>query len=252
MSDVIVSGVGMHPFGRFDDKSAVSMGVEALQEALADAGMRVAATSTRCSAHTCTPGPARATRSPPSWARTGIPIINVENACSSGGAAVHGGPPGARRRRLRHRGRGRHREDAARVHGHGLLRGLAPADRPRGQPGPVRVRDPAAHARARDDRAPTRSGRLQEPRPLGPQREGDVPQGVHGRGHPRVEADRRPAAPADAVHAQRGRGGGGPDQRTGNVRRRADHRPGAEDGAPSAGDRRAHADGLPGASRTRA
>ena len=33
----------------------------------------------------------------------GIPIINVENACSSGGAALQMAAPGARRRRVRHR-----------------------------------------------------------------------------------------------------------------------------------------------------
>ena len=40
MSDVVVAGVGMHPFGRFEGKSAIEMGVEAAREALADAGAR--------------------------------------------------------------------------------------------------------------------------------------------------------------------------------------------------------------------
>lgn len=39
MVDVSIIGVGMHPFGRFPGKSALDMGAEALQTALADAGI---------------------------------------------------------------------------------------------------------------------------------------------------------------------------------------------------------------------
>ncbi|MDT5020962.1 MAG: hypothetical protein QOI33_1486, partial [Mycobacterium sp.] len=35
-SDVAIIGVGLHPFGRFD-KTAMQMGAEAIQSALADA-----------------------------------------------------------------------------------------------------------------------------------------------------------------------------------------------------------------------
>jgi len=38
MNDVAIIGVGLHPFGRFGDKSAMEMGAEAIQAALADAG----------------------------------------------------------------------------------------------------------------------------------------------------------------------------------------------------------------------
>ncbi len=38
-NDVAIIGVGLHPFGRFD-KTAMQMGAEAIQSALADAGFR--------------------------------------------------------------------------------------------------------------------------------------------------------------------------------------------------------------------
>jgi acetyl-CoA acetyltransferase len=39
VSEIVVEGVGMTPFGRFDDQTPVSLGVAAIQEALQDAGM---------------------------------------------------------------------------------------------------------------------------------------------------------------------------------------------------------------------
>ncbi len=38
MNDVAIIGVGLHPFGRFDGKSAMAMGVDAIFAAVADAG----------------------------------------------------------------------------------------------------------------------------------------------------------------------------------------------------------------------
>ena len=77
-------------------------------------------------------------------------------------------------------------------------------------------------------------------------RRGD--RGRRGAGQP---ARRRPAAAADAVHAQRGRGGGGADPPARRGRRGAAARPGAQDRPARAGDRRAHADGLAGRRRRR-
>ena len=39
MEDVAIIGVGLHPFGRFGDKSALDMGAEAVRSACADAGV---------------------------------------------------------------------------------------------------------------------------------------------------------------------------------------------------------------------
>ena len=41
MNDVAIIGVGLHPFGRFEGKSAMQMGVDAIFAAVADAGHRV-------------------------------------------------------------------------------------------------------------------------------------------------------------------------------------------------------------------
>ena len=39
MNDVAIIGVGLHPFGRFEGKSAMEMGADAIQAAVADAGV---------------------------------------------------------------------------------------------------------------------------------------------------------------------------------------------------------------------
>jgi acetyl-CoA C-acetyltransferase len=39
MNDVAIIGVGLHPFGRFEGKSAMAMAADAIQLALADAGV---------------------------------------------------------------------------------------------------------------------------------------------------------------------------------------------------------------------
>ena len=40
MNDVAIIGVGLHPFGRFEGKSAMEMGVDAIFAAVADAGVQ--------------------------------------------------------------------------------------------------------------------------------------------------------------------------------------------------------------------
>lgn len=39
MKDVAIIGVGLHPFGRFEGKTAMAMGVDAIFAAIADAGV---------------------------------------------------------------------------------------------------------------------------------------------------------------------------------------------------------------------
>ncbi len=41
MNDVAIIGVGLHPFGRFGEKTAFDMGADAVELALADAGRRL-------------------------------------------------------------------------------------------------------------------------------------------------------------------------------------------------------------------
>jgi acetyl-CoA acetyltransferase len=83
----IVSGVGMHPFGRFGAKSAVQMGADALREALADAGIEWRGVEALFCAHMYA-GTGAGHKIAAQLGATGIPIVNVENACSSGGAAL--------------------------------------------------------------------------------------------------------------------------------------------------------------------
>ena len=82
---VQITGIGMHPFGRFDDRTVTDMGVTAVQAALADAG------GPRLDAAFCGTaysGVAAGHRVLGKLARTGIPIVDVEAGCASGAAAL--------------------------------------------------------------------------------------------------------------------------------------------------------------------
>jgi acetyl-CoA C-acetyltransferase len=85
--DIVVSGVGMHPFGRFEGKSAVEMGAEAVIEALRDAGADWDDVDALYCGHMYAKTGA-GQRITNLLGRTGLPVINVENACSSGGLTV--------------------------------------------------------------------------------------------------------------------------------------------------------------------
>lgn len=82
-----VAGIGLHPFGRFDDRSAIDMGVAAVRDALRDAevgrgGFQAAFCGT---AYT---GVAAGHRVLGALALTGVPIVDVEAGCASGAAAL--------------------------------------------------------------------------------------------------------------------------------------------------------------------
>ncbi|MDP2954573.1 MAG: thiolase family protein [Chloroflexota bacterium] len=87
MREVAIIGVGMHPFGRFDDKSYVDIGREATVAALKDAGIEWKQVQTAyCS---CMYLPATSgVRVLSTLGRTGIPIVDVEAACASGGVGL--------------------------------------------------------------------------------------------------------------------------------------------------------------------
>jgi acetyl-CoA acetyltransferase len=85
--DIVVSGVGMHPFGRFDDKSAVQMGAEAVVEALIDADVDWDAVDALYCGHMYANSGA-GQRIADLLGLSGLPVINVENACCSGGLTV--------------------------------------------------------------------------------------------------------------------------------------------------------------------
>jgi acetyl-CoA acetyltransferase len=87
VSAVDVAGIGIHPFGRFEGKTATEMGVAAVRQALADAGVdRRGFQAAFCG--TAYSGVAAGHRVLDALGATGGPIVDVEAGCASGGAAV--------------------------------------------------------------------------------------------------------------------------------------------------------------------
>src|SRR3954471_17927801 len=87
MINVEVAGIALHPFGRFEGKTVTEMGVAAVREALADAGVdRRGFQAAFCG--TAYSGVAAGHRVLDAIGATGGPIVDVEAGCASGGAAV--------------------------------------------------------------------------------------------------------------------------------------------------------------------
>ncbi len=83
--NVEIAGVGIHPFGRFDGVSNTEMGVHAVRAALAEAGDP---TFDAAFCGTAYGGVASGHKVLGALARTGMPIVDVEAGCASGGAAL--------------------------------------------------------------------------------------------------------------------------------------------------------------------
>jgi acetyl-CoA acetyltransferase len=82
---VRITGVGIHPFGRFDGRTPTEMGVHAVRAALAEAGdppFQAAFCGTAYG------GVASGHKVLGALALTGVPIVDVEAGCASGGAAL--------------------------------------------------------------------------------------------------------------------------------------------------------------------
>ncbi len=87
MRPVHVRGVGLHPFGRFPDQSLTTLGVEAVRDALVDAGVtRGEFQAAFCG--TVYGGVATGHKILTALGLSGVPIVNVEAGCASGGAAL--------------------------------------------------------------------------------------------------------------------------------------------------------------------
>lgn len=85
MHDVAIIGVGLHPFGRFGDKSAFDMGADAIDDAIADAGV------TWEDVQFGFGGSWEVAQTDPLTGLlglTGIPFVNVFNACATGAASI--------------------------------------------------------------------------------------------------------------------------------------------------------------------
>ena len=84
---VRVAGVGMHPFGRFDGVSTTDMGARAVSAALREAGVtRGGFQAAFCG--TAYGGVATGHKVLSRLGMTGMPIVDVEAGCASGGAAL--------------------------------------------------------------------------------------------------------------------------------------------------------------------
>jgi acetyl-CoA acetyltransferase len=77
----------MHPFGRFEGRTAIDLGVDATLEAMTDAGVDWSEIDAIYCAHMYA-GTGAGHKLATIVGAPGIPIVNVENACSSGGAAL--------------------------------------------------------------------------------------------------------------------------------------------------------------------
>ncbi len=86
--NVCVIGVGMSAFGRHPEESFEDFGAEAINAALADAGLDYSAIGMACCGHAMQ-GITAGQRLLNRIGATGIPIINVENACATGSTAFH-------------------------------------------------------------------------------------------------------------------------------------------------------------------
>lgn len=86
MTDVVILGIGIHPFGRFE-KSYQELGAHAALAALADAGLEWKQMQFAYLSKMYLPATSGA-RILKTLGCTGVPIVDVEAACASGGAAM--------------------------------------------------------------------------------------------------------------------------------------------------------------------
>ena len=85
--EVVVAGVGLHPFGRFPERDLASLARDAVTEALVDGGIKWSDIPVAYFGHVYYQGMSIGETALSALGLTGIPIINVENACSSGSTA---------------------------------------------------------------------------------------------------------------------------------------------------------------------
>jgi len=85
MPDLAIIGVGIHPFGRFPDRSALSMGAAAARMALTDAGLRWTDMQFAVGGSFEVDQPDAVVAE---LGLTGIPFTNVYNGCATAGSAL--------------------------------------------------------------------------------------------------------------------------------------------------------------------
>jgi acetyl-CoA acetyltransferase len=85
MNDVAIIGVGLHPFGRFGDKQAIDMAADAIEAALADAGLEWRDIQFGFGGSYEVANPDAVNRL---VGLTGIPMTDVFNACATGASTI--------------------------------------------------------------------------------------------------------------------------------------------------------------------
>ncbi len=90
MTDVHIIGIGMTQFGKHPDKTSSDLGAEAVRLAIADAGIDSKAIEAAYCGHVFQ-GMVTGQRILAQTGLAGIPLANVENACSSGSTAIREG-----------------------------------------------------------------------------------------------------------------------------------------------------------------
>jgi acetyl-CoA C-acetyltransferase len=85
MDDVAIIGVGLHPFGRFGEKSAIDMGADAIRAALVDAGVEWRDVQFAFGGSFEVDNPDAVTGR---LGLTGIPFMDVYNGCATAASAL--------------------------------------------------------------------------------------------------------------------------------------------------------------------
>jgi acetyl-CoA acyltransferase len=88
MSDVYVVGAGMIKFGRYPDRTYFQLGAEAALMALDDAGVTIKDVGAVYASSTFNAASMLGQKILQQIGQTGVPCINVSNACASGATAV--------------------------------------------------------------------------------------------------------------------------------------------------------------------
>ena len=88
MREVCVIGVGMIPFGRYSETWVEELGRKACEVAILDSGVRREEIQVAYCSHSFQ-GRVMGQRILKDLGLTGIPVINVENACAGGGTSFH-------------------------------------------------------------------------------------------------------------------------------------------------------------------
>ncbi len=87
MTGAVILGYGLHPFGRFPDRLPAVVARAAIEAALGRAGLSAASIGAVFAAHTA-PGSGGGAAVAAAAGISGVPVVNVDQACASSSAAV--------------------------------------------------------------------------------------------------------------------------------------------------------------------